>query len=88
MRSGFGLHLVRISRVAPGGVPPLAEIRDQVARAWQHARRREAEELFYQALRERWTVEIERGAPAPPAAAATGRMGADARAAAAQTPGL
>ena len=67
LRSGYGLHLVRIAQVEPGGLPPLAEIREQVIGEWQHARRQQAEERFYEALRERWTVEIKH--PATSAAA-------------------
>jgi hypothetical protein len=57
--SGYGLHLLRVVQVEPGGLPPLAEIRDTVASEWQQARRKEADERFYQALRARWTVKIE-----------------------------
>jgi hypothetical protein len=71
LRSGYGLHLVRVEQVAAGGLPPLDEIRGAVAREWQQARRKEADERFYQALRARWTVEID--APAdPPATTSAG----------------
>jgi hypothetical protein len=83
VHSGYGLHLVRIAEVESGGVPPLAEIREQLAREWQHARRREADERFYQALRERWTVKIARPAMPAPAPSATAPATVDAPA----TPG-
>lgn len=54
-----------MAQVDPGGLTSLAEIRNAVAREWQQVRRKEADERFYQALRARWTVEIED--PAEPA---------------------
>jgi parvulin-like peptidyl-prolyl isomerase len=37
LRSGLGFHLVRVEARSEGEVPPLAEIRDQVAREWAYA---------------------------------------------------
>ena len=39
VRSGFGLHLVRIDSRTPGRLPELAEIRPIVEREWSNARR-------------------------------------------------
>ena len=57
--SGFGVHLVFVSEHIEGQVPPLADIRDDVRRAWETARRVEAKESFYDALLSRYTVVIE-----------------------------
>ncbi|HWA07999.1 MAG TPA: hypothetical protein VG838_00890 [Opitutaceae bacterium] len=54
-----------------GNVPPLAEIRDAVQRAWEAARRKEANDAAYQKMRARYSIVIERPAPgAVPAPAA------------------
>jgi len=56
--SAYGLHLVRVTGHAPGGLPTLAEARPVVEREWANERRQEADARFYQALRDRYTVEI------------------------------
>jgi parvulin-like peptidyl-prolyl isomerase len=57
-RSAFGFHLILVSASEPGGVPDLAEIRSVVDREWSNERRQEANDRFYQALRDRYSVEI------------------------------
>ncbi|MEA3410487.1 MAG: peptidylprolyl isomerase [Pseudomonadota bacterium] len=57
--SGFGLHLVRVTDRAPARLPVLAEIRTAVEREWSAERRRVANERFYEALRARYTVEVQ-----------------------------
>jgi PPIC-type PPIASE domain len=59
VESGYGVHLVLVSERAEGGLPALADVRDAVRREWDSARRKEANEKFYQALLERYTVTIE-----------------------------
>ncbi|MBW2429715.1 MAG: peptidyl-prolyl cis-trans isomerase [Deltaproteobacteria bacterium] len=56
--SSYGLHLVRITRREAGGLPAMAEIRPILEREWYAERRKEANELFFQALRARYDVEI------------------------------
>ena len=56
--SAFGLHLVRVTDRMPAHLAALSEIRRAVERDWMAERRREANELFYNALRERYRVEI------------------------------
>ena len=56
--SEYGLHLVRVTERTPAHLPPLAEIRALVEREWRNERREQANERFYQALRERYSVEI------------------------------
>lgn len=59
LRSGYGLHLVRVSARTPAVQPPLAEIRPQVAREWESDRRSKAAEARYAALRKAYDVQIE-----------------------------
>ena len=56
--SSYGLHLVRITERKSGGLPAMAEIRPVLERDWRTERRKEANEDFYQALRERYDVKI------------------------------
>lgn len=58
--SGFGLHLVHISERIDGEVPELAEVRDIVLREWTAIKRTETNEAFYQMLRDRYKVTVEK----------------------------
>jgi hypothetical protein len=57
--SGYGLHLVYIKERAESWLPPLAEIRDSVLYELLAARRKQANQAFYQSLRERYEVIVE-----------------------------
>ena len=57
--SAYGIHLVFVEDRKEGRMPELSEVREQVAREWADARRREANEQFYQDLLERYAVTIE-----------------------------
>ena len=57
--SGYGLHLVRISKRTEGYLPDLEEIRDTVEREWQAARTKQVKDETYRQLRERYTVVVE-----------------------------
>lgn len=59
LRSGYGLHMVRLSARTQAVVPPLAEIRAQVAREWESERRNKAATARYAALRKAYDVVIE-----------------------------
>lgn len=59
VKSGFGVHVVRVSARVDGRVPPLEEIRAAVAREWESDRRRAAREAQLQELRKRYDVVIE-----------------------------
>lgn len=59
IRSGFGLHLVRISRRVPGYVPGLDEARKAVIREWENERRKTALAEHYARLLEEYEVVIE-----------------------------
>jgi hypothetical protein len=59
IESGYGLHLVNVGARDPGSALPLSVVRDAVEREWQAARRAEASEAFYAALRKRYAVTVE-----------------------------
>lgn len=62
IRSGFGLHLVLIDDFEEGREPPLAEVRANVERDFLAARITETKDAFYEELRKRYDVRIERDA--------------------------
>jgi parvulin-like peptidyl-prolyl cis-trans isomerase-like protein len=64
VESGFGVHLVFVSERAEGRQPALAEVRDDVRREWDNARRIAANEAFYRQLLARYRVTIEGVEPA------------------------
>ena len=59
VESGYGLHLIFVSKRTEGRVPELAEVRDDVHREWANAQRLELNEKFYQELFKRYSVTIE-----------------------------
>ena len=65
--SGYGLHVILVRERTPPRLPELDEVRDAVLRDWRAARRDEANRAFYDALRARYEVTVER--PDAPAAA-------------------
>ncbi|MGH9812889.1 MAG: peptidyl-prolyl cis-trans isomerase [Candidatus Acidiferrales bacterium] len=73
VESGYGMHLVLVRERTEGRVPELAEVRDAVRREWTNARRLEANEKFYHALLQRYTVTIE--PPQPTVAEAKSEAG-------------
>ncbi len=61
--SALGAHLVRVSALQPAALPPLDEVRQQVAREWESARRERSRSESYRRLRERYEVVIEASLP-------------------------
>ena len=59
VESGYGMHLVQVSRRTGPRTPALVEVREAVKREWQLTRRAEAIEKSYQDLLQRYTVTIE-----------------------------
>jgi len=57
--SGYGMHLVRVESLTPGGTPALEEIRPLVKREWSNARRQEVAGAFYEKLRSKYTVSVQ-----------------------------
>lgn len=60
LESTYGLHLVQVTALDDGRAPKLAEVRDDVAREWRAARRKETNEAFYENLLAKYSVRIER----------------------------
>jgi hypothetical protein len=56
--SPYGQHLVYVSERLPVQEPKLSDVRTAVEREWQAERERETNARFYQALRERYSVEV------------------------------
>ena len=56
--SSYGLHLAHMTAREAGSLPTLEEVRSIVEREWLAERRRAANDEFYQALRQRYDVEI------------------------------
>ena len=48
--SGYGVHLVIVDERQDGRLPPLDDVRDDVRRDWENARRKERIEQFYRHL--------------------------------------
>jgi peptidyl-prolyl cis-trans isomerase C len=57
VRSGYGVHLVRIGRTVPGRAPELAEVRAAVARDYEQARRARSLDTAYRRLREVYRID-------------------------------
>jgi len=58
--SGFGEHSVRLNARRPAPPPRLADIRQRVENDWRAAQARASSERAYRALRDSYTVTIER----------------------------
>jgi hypothetical protein len=71
LRSTFGWHLVQLSARQDAAIPELAEVRAEVEREWQRARRMEASEAFYRQLLLRYKVVVEMPEPEPAGASAS-----------------
>jgi len=59
IRSGFGVHLVRIASKTAGRAATLADVRTAVERDWENARRTESREAYYQQLLKGYEVRID-----------------------------
>jgi hypothetical protein len=59
IESGYGVHLVYVTKHADSHLPALTEVREQVHREYLDAKRREATDKFYEALLSRYSVRIE-----------------------------
>ena len=56
--SGYGVHLVRVELLAPGGMPALADARPLVEREWANAKRQEVAKAFYDKLRAKYRITV------------------------------
>jgi parvulin-like peptidyl-prolyl isomerase len=59
IRSGFGLHLVRIDEHMVGKASELDEVRKQVVRDWSSEKQKLTNKVFYKSLRKRYVVIVE-----------------------------
>ncbi len=63
VRSGYGVHLVRVSARTPSQAPSLDAVRQEVQREWEYERRQRAFDASYQKLRANYDVVIEAKLP-------------------------
>ena len=59
VRSGMGLHLVKISAYRPGYTPPLSEIHDSVEREWLNEKNQEIQASLLEELSAQYQIEVE-----------------------------
>lgn len=59
VKSGYGLHLVRVVGYSPAAPPAFAAIRAALARDWSAERREQLAAEFYRELRRRYDVTVE-----------------------------
>ena len=57
VKSGYGVHLVRVDSVVAGSAPKLAEVRSAVARDYEQDRRTRSLDAAYRTLRQSYRVE-------------------------------
>jgi len=60
VRSGFGLHLVLVTKRVGGRLPDLKEVRETVKRDWTFERQKELKDAAYAKIRERYVVIVEK----------------------------
>lgn len=63
IRSGFGIHLVRINKKTPAKKANLADVRALVERDWENARRKKNSDEYYMKLRKSYDVQMETRLP-------------------------
>jgi parvulin-like peptidyl-prolyl isomerase len=57
VKSGYGVHLVRVTGVVPGRAPKLADVRGAVSRDYEQNRRTRSLDAVYRKLRQDYRVE-------------------------------
>jgi parvulin-like peptidyl-prolyl isomerase len=60
IRSGYGLHLVFVTRFVPERLPELNEVLDRVKRDWAVEHQKKLKDAAYAKLKERYMVEIQK----------------------------
>lgn len=56
--SGYGLHIIYLAKRFPGSEPSLTEVRKEVQSEWEIEQQRKINNRFYDALRERYSIEV------------------------------
>ena len=64
--SGYGVHLVRVETLIPGGTPMLDDVRPLVEREWANAKRQEIATAFYAKLRAKYAIKVQMPEAAKP----------------------
>lgn len=59
VRSGFGVHLVKVNEREQGRDPPMSEVINVVTREWEDKRRREIADQRYAEMREKYEIVVE-----------------------------
>lgn len=59
IRSGYGVHLVKVEALVPGDAPALADVRPLVEREWANAKRQELSKAYYEKLRAKYKVTVQ-----------------------------
>ncbi|QIK95921.1 peptidyl-prolyl cis-trans isomerase [Sphingomonas sp. HDW15A] len=57
VKSGYGIHLVRVTEIVPGRTPRLADVRPAVARDYEQDRRSRSLDAAYRQLRDNYRIE-------------------------------
>ncbi len=60
IESGYGLHLILITDRTEGRLPDLSEVRAEVQREWLAAEQKQTTDKFFEQLRSRYSVKIEK----------------------------
>ena len=63
VRSGFGVHIVRVNSRTAGQQSSLAEVRQAVERDWENQRRSKTKESYYQKLLKEYDIKMEAKLP-------------------------
>jgi hypothetical protein len=56
--SGYGVHLVKVTRIEPGRLPDFEDVRDDVLTSWRDMQYRESKAQYLASLREKYGVTI------------------------------
>jgi len=60
IQSGYGFHLVRIDNKTKNQLPELNAVREKVLAEWQAQQRQDMDKVFYESLRQRYEIVIEK----------------------------
>jgi hypothetical protein len=61
VKSGYGVHLVRVTDLRPATLLPFEEVRPTVLEEWRHQQRTQAKAVYLSKLREKYGVVIDGG---------------------------
>jgi parvulin-like peptidyl-prolyl isomerase len=61
VKSGYGVHLVRVTNLSPATVLSFEEVRPKVLEEWRHQQQTQAKAVYLSKLREKYGVVIDGG---------------------------